>query len=247
MNKPILSGWPRIVMNFADMKAPFPASDIEWRVQQAGEKNGRVWAMCLAYVTARAIQDRLDDVCGPENWKNQFLPGVDGGVLCGISIRIGDEWITKWDGAENTDIESVKGGLSGATKRAAVQWGIGRYLYHLEEGWANVNENGKYRAKTKEGKWFKWDPPQLPEWALPSQKREDAPQSQSDTQSGSAGRDDGARHAAGVAACRKAAGDDRALSAYVAVEYGYETVDDLSVDELKTLYKAIQGGALAKT
>ncbi|MGH7576528.1 MAG: Rad52/Rad22 family DNA repair protein [Longimicrobiales bacterium] len=35
-------------------------------------------------------------------------------------------------------MESVKGGLSAATKRAAVEWGIGRYLYGIEEGWANV-------------------------------------------------------------------------------------------------------------
>lgn len=69
--------------------------------------------------------------------------------------------------AENTDIEGVKGGLSGAMKRAAVQWGIGRYLYALEEGFAQVSERGKLRGKTKQGTDFKWDPPQLPAWALP--------------------------------------------------------------------------------
>jgi hypothetical protein len=126
----------------------------------------------LAYVTARAIQQRLDDVVGPENWSNEFSTGPDGGVLCGISIRVDDaEWVTKYDGAPNTDIESVKGGLSGATKRAAVQWGIGRYLYHLDTGWANINDKGMMRDKVKgpDGKyvWFKWDPPALPRWALP--------------------------------------------------------------------------------
>src|SRR5690606_38042070 len=79
----------------------------------------------------------------------------------------GDEWVTKWDGAENTEKEAVKGGLSGAMKRAAVQWGIGRYLYQLEEGWANVHEGGQYSAQTKDKKWFRWDPPALPAWALP--------------------------------------------------------------------------------
>ncbi|WP_243664619.1 Rad52/Rad22 family DNA repair protein [Rhodothermus marinus] len=79
----------------------------------------------------------------PENWRNEFRPGPGGGVLCGISIRIGDEWITKWDGAENTDIEPVKGGLSSAMRRAAVQWGIGRYLYRLPNQWVRIDERGR--------------------------------------------------------------------------------------------------------
>ena len=81
-------------------------------------------------------------------------------------------WITKWDGAENTDVEGVKGGLSGAMKRAAVQWGIGRYLYGLEETFAIINERGRFRGRTKDQKPFRWDPPELPEWALPARPRE---------------------------------------------------------------------------
>lgn len=155
-------------MDLAKLKECFPANDIEWRLQQAEtKKDGSIRAKCLAYVTNRAIQTRLDDVCGPENWKNEYTKAPDGGVLCGISIKIGDEWVTKWDGAENTDIQGVKGGLSGSMKRAAVQWGIGRYLYKLEESWARIENNGKFSGKTKEGKWFNWNPPALPNWALP--------------------------------------------------------------------------------
>ncbi len=156
-------------MKLDDLAAPFPAEDVEWRIQSSGEKNGKVWARVLAYVTNRAIMQRLDDVCGPANWRNEFQPGQSG-VLCGISIRCGDEWVTKWDGAEKTEIESFKGGLSGAMKRAAVQWGIGRYLYSLESGWATIHDHGSHSAKTKDGKWFRWDPPNLPGWALPGGK-----------------------------------------------------------------------------
>lgn len=156
----------------AELIKPFYAADLEWRIQRSGVKNGKPWAFCLAYVTARAIQNRLDEVFGLYGWKNEFRTGPDGGVLCGISIRDPDtgEWITKWDGAPNTDIEKVKGGLSGAEKRAAVQWGIGRYLYRLESNFADIHDKGRYRAKTKDGKddvWFNWSPPRLPEWALP--------------------------------------------------------------------------------
>ncbi|WP_348260526.1 Rad52/Rad22 family DNA repair protein, partial [Salmonella enterica] len=63
------------------------------------------------------------------------------GVECGISIKIGSEWVSKWDAAENTQVGAVKGGRSGAMKRAAVQWGIGRYLYNLEGGFAQISSD----------------------------------------------------------------------------------------------------------
>lgn len=158
--------------DLARLRDPFAPADIEWRVQTAGEKNGKPWARVLAYVTNRAIMERLDDAVGPENWQNAFREGPAGGVVCGISVRVPRadgtaDWVTKWDGAENSDVEPVKGGLSNAMKRAAVQWGIGRYLYDLEEGWAQVHDGGRFSAKTRDGKWFKWDPPALPEWATP--------------------------------------------------------------------------------
>jgi len=155
-------------MDLSRLKDPFPTDDIEWRVQRDGMRDGKAWAIVLAYVTNRAIMDRLDNVCGPENWHNEYVAGPSGGVLCGISIRVGDDWLTKWDGADNTDIEQVKGGLSGAMKRAAVQWGIGRYLYHLEATFANIHPGGRYRGYHKDSKTaYKWDPPALPGWALP--------------------------------------------------------------------------------
>jgi hypothetical protein len=154
-------------INYRALQAFFDTDEIEWRIQMAGEKNGRIWAIAVPYVTNRAIQSRLDEVVGPANWRNEFRPGPDGGVMCGISIRVGNEWVTKWDGAENTDVEGVKGGLSAAMKRAAVQWGIGRYLYALDESFAQVSEHGRFRAKTRDGTGFRWDPPELPAWALP--------------------------------------------------------------------------------
>src|SRR4051812_744156 len=102
-------------MNWDQLTAPFDPADIKHRQGPGGRQ--------LPYVTNRAIQDRLDSVVGPGNWKNEFREWGQGspGVLCGLSIRVGEEWITKWDGAEQTDIEAVKGGLSDAMKRAAVQ------------------------------------------------------------------------------------------------------------------------------
>lgn len=159
---------------------PFPESDIEWRIQRAGEKNGKIWAMCLAYVTNRAIMERLDNVLGIDGWQNEFKPLEGGGNLCGISIKFGDEWVTKWDGAENTAVEAVKGGISGAMKRAAVQWGIGRYLYKLDVGFAiNIGKGklkGQYKDRDKKTVFFDYDSPILPERALPKgEKPKDRP------------------------------------------------------------------------
>ena len=63
-----------------------------------------------------------------------------------------------------------------------MQWGIGRYLYDLEEGWATFNTNGRYSSQIKEnssdkgGRWFKWNPPALPAWALPKASTPPAPE-----------------------------------------------------------------------
>ena len=178
-------------MDLAELKKPFPTDEIKWRIGQAGKKkNGDVWAKVLAYVDNRCIQDRLDEVCGPANWRNEFQ-FVTGGVLCGISIRIdapnGGEgyWLTKWDGADPSDIESFKGALSDSMKRAAVQFGIARELYEMGENWAQIVEQGTKDAKYAHCKIkvqgkdeyvdFYWLPPNLERPTRPVQPKAEPP------------------------------------------------------------------------
>lgn len=125
---------------------PFAPEDLEWRLQNTIEEKMR--GLAVPYVTNRAIQNRLDEVCGPENWYNDFKPWHSNGKkeaqLCGIAIYFeGRGFITKWDGAEDSDIEAVKGGLSDSMKRAAVQWGIGRVLYDLNTVWVEIEKRGR--------------------------------------------------------------------------------------------------------
>lgn len=146
-------------MNEIEVKLtqPFPAAEIEWRMAQAGKKtNGEPWGKVLAYVTNRAIMRRLDEVFTPFGWRNEFKrEQIKHGevavtvCLCGISVRdgISGDWVTKWDGAEPTDIETGKGAISDAMKRAAVQWGIGRYLYNLTEGWRRSPMTGRTTSR----------------------------------------------------------------------------------------------------
>lgn len=160
-------------LDLKKLAEPFAPEDIEWRLQRSGTKNGKQWGMALAYVTSRAIQQRLDDVVGPERWRNEFQAGPGGGVVCGISIQCNEEsaeWVTKWDGADNTNIEAVKGGLSDAMKRAAVHWGIGRYLYKLEAAFVEITAvKGQHYVKDQNVSGY-WNDPALPAWALPKAK-----------------------------------------------------------------------------
>ena len=127
-------------MNLSDLSKPFPAAEIEWRV---GSTNGdKTSGLALAYLTARHVMDRLDAVCGVENWQDRYeFHGSR--TVCYLSIRVGDEWITKADGAGDSDVEAEKGAISDALKRAAVKWGIGRYLYDLGNIWVDVEAAGR--------------------------------------------------------------------------------------------------------
>lgn len=118
-------------------------------------------ALAAFYIDNRGVQQRLDDTCVWENvFKKDPRDSLGKAILSGIRILIRTpseagtfpissvyQWLTRWDGAENSDIEGVKGGLSSAQRRAAVQWGIGRYLYAVESPWvemksAPVNRSG---------------------------------------------------------------------------------------------------------
>lgn len=141
------------------LKAPFRPDEIEYRITATANGKG----LAVAYIQNRAIQNRLDEVLGFTNWKNEFSV-IDKGKICGLSLRINDEWITKYDGASDTNIAATKGGISDSMKRAAVQWGIGRYLYKLPAQWVKVDGNKKILER-----------PKLPNWALPDDFKQRQP------------------------------------------------------------------------
>ena len=129
--------------NIKRLQEPFSFKDVEWKIQCATKDKAR--GMAVPYLNSRAIQTRLDEVIGAANWKNAYSPWQNNSQLCGLSIYDSErgEWVTKYDGAEKTDIEPVKGGLSDSFKRAACVWGIGRYLYELGGIWVEIEQRGK--------------------------------------------------------------------------------------------------------
>ena len=125
------------------LREPFSSKEIEWKIQVTTQDKTR--GMAVPYMDARAVQRRLDEVVGAFNWKNIYSLWHDNAQICGISIFNDErnEWVTKFDGAENSDIEPIKGGLSDSFKRSACLWGIGRYLYELNGVWVDIESKGR--------------------------------------------------------------------------------------------------------
>lgn len=122
------------------LKEPFPADRISWRVGSTSRDKKK--GLALAYIDARDVMQRLDEVCGPAGWQCDY-PHAAQKTVCRIGIKIGDEWIWKSNGAGDSDIEAEKGALSDAFKRAAVLWGIGQYLYDLDSPWVALDTTEK--------------------------------------------------------------------------------------------------------
>ena len=139
------------------LSEPFPVDAIHWRVGATNKDKTK--GIALAYVDARDVMDRLDDVVGCDAWQDLYVETPKGRMLCSLSLLINGEWITKSDGAGDTDVEGEKGGISDAFKRAAVKFGIARYLYRLDNVWCPIKQAGRsYKLASS---------PKLPSWAMP--------------------------------------------------------------------------------
>lgn len=132
------------------LSAPFPATDIHWRVGATNKDKNK--GIALAYVDARDVMNRLDLVCGATGWQNRYPLANNDLLICEIGIKTESEWLWRANGAGQTQVEAEKGSASDAFKRAAVMWGIGRYLYDLPNAWVDIVPHGRSYAfsdKTK--------------------------------------------------------------------------------------------------
>lgn len=121
------------------LREPFSAESLGWKPQAT--KGNR--ALAVAYIDARDVMDRLDKVVGVENWQDEYTPLPNGQVMCRLSVRFGTEWIAKTDvGGESEQPDKgdrEKAAFSDALKRAAVKFGIGRYLYSMPAVWCDYD------------------------------------------------------------------------------------------------------------
>jgi hypothetical protein len=132
----ILSGSALLLRKLAD---PFAAEEIQWKPGQV--KGDR--ALALAYINTRAVMDRLDDVLGPDSWEDRYEVLASGDVVCTLKCRVGERWVRKSDvggPSEQPDGgDRIKAAFSDAFKRAAVKFGIGRYIARLPRMWVDYD------------------------------------------------------------------------------------------------------------
>lgn len=120
-------------------------------------------ALAMAYVDARVIQDRLDEVLGVDGWQDDYEVLPDGSVICRLRIRLGGEWVMKVDvggqSEQKDEGDRMKAAFSDSLKRAAVKFGIGRFLYRLPAQWCDYDPQKRQFVR----------PPVLPDFARPKQ------------------------------------------------------------------------------
>lgn len=138
--------------------APFDPSEVKFKPQTVSGNR----ALATPFVDARVVQDRLDDVLGVMGWQDRYESMPDGSVVCSLSVRLGSEWVTKTDvggqSGQPDEGDRRKSAFSDALKRAAVKFGVGRYLYRLRPQWCDYDPAKRQFVR----------PPQLPADALPT-------------------------------------------------------------------------------
>lgn len=112
-------------MDLKDLSKPLTVDQIDFRIQSIN-KGG--YATILAYKDARVDMQRLDDVCGPLNWKREHTRD---NANCVVSIwdEFKVQWVSKEDTGTESFTEAQKGLASDSFKRACFNWGVGRELY----------------------------------------------------------------------------------------------------------------------
>lgn len=172
----------------------FNNDDISWKTLQNSWNDGKPYALMTPFVNASAIQERLDEVLGWENWKTEYeVKQIDGYkyVVCILLCRTKDgEWISKQNVCEITEKKEdsnapdnpIKSAYSGAFKRVALEFGIGRYLKNIKKYSPQCSESfprGENAVRCydkKSGKTFYATIPTLEEDAPQPKKEIEKPQ-----------------------------------------------------------------------
>ena len=154
----------------AQLSEPFDPREIKWRVTHTSKDSRR--GAVIAYADPRAYQDRLNKIVTAAGWSSNYhvctLTNImrargfnkevmSGKVLstCKVMIEgIGDHSATGEAWADEDC--AMTSADAQAFKRACSAFGLGRYLYNLEEVWVDLDQ---HKQPTRL--------PQLPKWAMP--------------------------------------------------------------------------------
>lgn len=172
---------------YARLSEPFQLHEVRFRTAFSPPRGGGE-AQVLAYIDARSVVERLNQVVGTENWTDSYQPisfretaeqEVNENGLFVTKYNKGNAYttvtfpryhegviatltvlgVTKSDAGAVTYSDPLKGAVSDAIKRVGVKFGIGSYMYDLKGLTARVDSKGRVV-----------EPPQLPDYALPVER-----------------------------------------------------------------------------
>lgn len=154
---------------FKQLAEPFDPSQIKWRVTHTTHDGSR--GAVIAFADPRAYTDRLNQLFTPSGWTRNYdvttVSAVSrqkrdkiiqtGKVLVTCTLTIARLGTHSGSGEQWADEQNAMTAAEAqAFKRAASCFGLGRYLYDLQETWVPLDGRGKPARL-----------PALPDWALP--------------------------------------------------------------------------------
>jgi hypothetical protein len=126
----------------ADLRRPFKPEAIKWKIQTNPKPEQNKKAMIVAHIDARLVAARLNTVA--PDWSDSFNDGLHGSVICRLTVcghtRCDVGWAEVADSNGLITDAGIKGIYSDAFKRAAVQFGVGAFLYSLPRQYAAADQ-----------------------------------------------------------------------------------------------------------
>jgi hypothetical protein len=131
--------------NLSELLRPFGYGVTKYRVMNVTKAKDK--GSVAFYIDARDVMDRLDEVVGCENWQDKYT----------VLAFSDNQWVVECtlvvNGVAKTDVgsgDAPKDAYSDALKRAAVKFGVGRYLYDMDTGnWFPIDEWKNFTPESK--------------------------------------------------------------------------------------------------
>lgn len=159
-----------------ELQAPFPLSQVRWRVTNTA--NNRTRGQVVPYADPRACTDRLNSLVTPQGWTRSYETTtmnnitrtkrnneiVTGKILviCKVTIEglgthsgTGEEWADEDNALTSAEAQ--------AFKRACSCLGLGRYFYDFDAPWVDLDDRGRPKKL-----------PAAPAWMVPENWRKGA-------------------------------------------------------------------------
>ena len=153
----------------AELEVPFDAGVIEWRVTNT-TKSGKLRGQVIPYADPRAYTDRLNSLFTPAGWTRKYTVHTSTNferkpdqkmvakvfVTCELTIfglgshsATGEEWTDNDNAGTSAEAQ--------AFKRSCACFGLGRYLYHFDGVWVDLDERKRPKTALK---LFGWATPE---------------------------------------------------------------------------------------